>query len=112
MTSRKARELARKKVLELLGLAYSLAQNDLNLAVKYAEQAFDLSRKLRVKVPIAMKRKFCRRCRAPLIPGLTARFRVKRKTLVVSCLRCGWIRRYELGDKGKDKEEKSRARRR
>jgi RNase P subunit RPR2 len=105
LTSRKARNYARKKVTELLSLAEILAKNDPETAKEVAELAFITSRKLRVRIPRKVKRRFCRRCHVPLIPGVTMRIRIKRKTLVVTCLTCGWIRRYELSrrvDKGEN----------
>ncbi|MGC9105307.1 MAG: ribonuclease P protein component 4 [Thermoprotei archaeon] len=114
MTSRKAREYAKKKAFELLTSALYKAREDAELARQQADLAFNLARKMGIKLPRKLKRSFCRRCHAPLVPGLTARIRIKRKTLVVTCLNCGWIRRYELRgegvDKGEGKKEKGGAR--
>lgn len=89
---------------ELLSLAEILVKNDPETAKEVAELAFITSRKLRVSIPRKVKRRFCRRCHVPLITGVTMRIRIKRKTLVVTCLTCGWIRRYELS-RGVDKGE-------
>lgn len=89
---------------ELLSLAEILVKNDPETAKEVAELAFITSRKLRVSIPRKVKKRFCRRCHVPLIPGVTMRIRIKRKTLVVTCLTCGWIRRYELS-RGVDKGE-------
>ncbi len=87
------RELAR-----LINLSIDLARKglveDSRLVVS---QALELSKSTRVRMPIHMKRLICKNCLAPLIPGVTARVRLRSQGrfsyTVVSCRLCGWIRR-------------------
>lgn len=76
-------------------LAFST--NDLNLADRYVEIAKRISMKARVRIPSYLKLFICRGCKRILIPGKTARFRIKqkggRKMIVISCFRCGHIYR-------------------
>ena len=95
----------KKRALRLIDDAVKLAEEgNLELARKYISLAREYSNKGRFKIPLEYKRKFCRKCLTPLIPGKTERVRIKSKILVRSCLICGWIRRYDLR---KSKEGKS-----
>lgn len=94
------REIARERVAILLKLADRVVETDEALAKRYVDLAFRIAAKARLKLPRRVKRKYCRRCKIPLIPGRTASVRIKRGSgglrLVVTCLRCGYIRRYPL----------------
>ncbi|MCY0860447.1 MAG: ribonuclease P [Sulfolobaceae archaeon] len=85
-------------------------QGEIELARKYVKYAIVYSRKTKTKIPLEFKRKFCRKCYVPLIPGLTERRRIKSKILVRTCLICGWVRRYPLRNKGVNKDYKSETR--
>ena len=97
------KDLARERVSILLKLADEVLRVDETLARRYVELAFRISAKARLKLPRRIKRRYCRKCKTPLVPGLTARVRVKRgcggRRLVVTCLWCGFIRRYPLKPK-------------
>lgn len=97
--SRKLRDLARQRVRTLLRLADEVVRRDEALARRYVELAFRIAAKARLRLPRSLKRRYCRRCRVPLIHGLTARVRIKGiggKRVIVTCLRCGYVRRYPL----------------
>ncbi|BAN90176.1 ribonuclease P protein component 4 [Aeropyrum camini] len=67
-------------------------------ARRVASQLFQLAASTRVRPPRTVKRMFCKSCRTPLVPGLTARVRLRSEGglsyTVVTCLHCGWIHRY------------------
>ena len=94
------KELARERIEILLALAWKIIHKDEALARRYVEIAFKIAAKARLRLPREIKRRYCRKCKTPLVPGLTARFRIKRGCgglrLVVTCLKCGYIRRYPL----------------
>lgn len=58
--------------------------------------ARSIAMKQRVRIPRPLKRQFCRRCSAFLVPGRTSRVRVHRGRVVVTCFRCGSQRRYQV----------------
>ena len=69
---------------------------DLDLADRYVELARAVSMKSRVRIPRELKLFICKGCKRALIPGVTARFRVKRsreRHIAITCLRCGHIYR-------------------
>lgn len=97
---RRVKDLARQRISILLRLADTTVRKDENLAKRYVELAFSIAAKARFHVPRYVKRKYCRKCKIPLLPGFTARVRIKRgcggRHLTVTCLRCGFTRRYPI----------------
>ena len=89
----------RRIAKERINILYSLAMEeaisgDESLARRYVEHIFNLSRKYNVRLPREMKRHMCKNCHTFLIPGKTARVRLKKGKVVVKCLRCGNYKRY------------------
>ena len=96
------RDLAFQRIMLLLSRADEEVYIDEGLARRYVYLALRLASKARIRIPRDLRRKFCRKCYTPLIPGFTARYRIRsrrEKHLVVTCLRCGYIRRYPLRKK-------------
>lgn len=95
--SREFRDLARQRIWILLSLADNVVKRDQELARRYVALALKLAAKARLRLPRDVRRRYCRRCKVPLIPGLTARVRVRsrrQRHIVVTCLKCGYVRRY------------------
>lgn len=69
---------------------------------EYARMLTILTRRItertRVRPPREVKRLVCRNCGVPLIPGVTARVRLRGQGglsyVVVTCTVCGWLHRY------------------
>ncbi len=55
--------------------------------------------KANVRKPKYLRRGICKKCLIPLIPGITARYRIRglRKYVIISrtCLMCGWVSRLQ-----------------
>lgn len=94
------KRIARERIRILLDLADEVLRRDEQLAKRYVQLAFRIAAKAHLKLSRKVKRRYCRKCKTPLIPGYTARVRVKKgcggTKVVVTCLRCGYIRRYPL----------------
>ena len=58
----------------------------------------EIARTAQVRPPRSVRRGICRRCKTPLIPGLTSRVRLRSQGglsyIIVRCLVCGWMHRY------------------
>ncbi|RLG80323.1 MAG: ribonuclease P [Thermoprotei archaeon] len=104
MSTRKwspVKDLALQRMKYLFKLALEEARRRrYNLASRYVELVVKYGHKARVKPPRYIRRGYCRKCKVPLIPGLTARVRIqsegKGSRVVMTCLRCGWIRRFMI----------------
>ena len=91
-------------MLERTRILYSMALEAARAGdLEYARMLTGLIRRLatrnRVRPPRSIKRGICKNCGAPLIPGVTARVRLRSQGRsfayrVVVCLECGWIHRY------------------
>ena len=115
---KRVKDLALQRIVYLYRLALNRArEGDYDLARRYVELIIRLSHKARVKPPKYIRRGYCRRCKTPLIPGVTARYRIQSEgrgsRVVVTCLLCGWRRRYMIkarrGRKLREKELKEEA---
>ena len=95
------RDLARQRITWLFERAVeSIRVGELDYARRYVELLLRISRRTKVRVPRRIKRRICKNCLVVLIPGLTARVRIrsegKRTHIVVTCLVCGYMSRYEV----------------
>ncbi|EWG07518.1 MAG: RNAse P, Rpr2/Rpp21 subunit [Candidatus Aramenus sulfurataquae] len=97
-----------RRAVKLIDDALDLARRgEIELARDYVTLAKEYCSKTRTKLPLNYKRKVCRKCNVPLIPGVTERRRIRGKILIRTCLLCGWTRRYDLRkNKGENKEAK------
>lgn len=43
-----------------------------------------------------LRKKFCKKCYTPYIPGKNCKIRIKNKIKRVKCLNCGYIARWKL----------------
>ncbi len=95
-------DLVRQRYERVFKLAVeSLRRNDRGYARELASYMLEMARRTRVRIPRSMKRSICKNCHIPLIPGLTARVRLRSqsrrfKYRVVTCLECGYIHRYPM----------------
>lgn len=94
------RELALERIKRLVNLAEQVKHTEPELANRYGALALMLARKARMHYPNFLKARVCRRCGAWLTPGVGGRVRVKArgkmKYIAVTCLKCGYTRRYPL----------------
>ena len=76
------------KVIHLFDDAETVAGADLSLANRFIAKARRIAMKLRLRMPIPLKRKFCKKCGTYFIPGKNYRVRMNDKKVVYSCLTC------------------------
>lgn len=93
------KDLANQRMTRLYSLAVSETRKGrFDLARRYISILIAISRKAQVRPYKYIRRGYCRRCKIPLIPSLTSRVRVrserKYSRIVVTCLLCGWRRRF------------------
>jgi ribonuclease P protein subunit RPR2 len=94
----KAKEIAKERIDILVKSA--LKEKDEALAARQARQAKKIAMHFRVRLPYEARQLYCKKCKAFIVPGRSARVRVGRaKTRAVrfTCLRCGHTYRKILG---------------
>lgn len=92
------KDLAIQRALLLYRHAVTaVRQGNIELSKRYISIGKRLLEKTNTRKPLIYRRWVCKRCSAPLVPGLTARIRLRknRKQIIVTktCLLCGWVMR-------------------
>ncbi|HET6808658.1 MAG TPA: RNase P subunit [Nitrososphaera sp.] len=86
----KVKQIAREHI-DLL-VEYALHEKDDHLAAKQARQAKKIAMHQRIRLPYEIRQLYCKRCKAFIVPGRSARVRVgraKTKAVRITCLKCG-----------------------
>ncbi len=95
---RRRKGTERRIAFERIGILFRLAERQALAhnnarANRYAALAAKIGMRYNVRVPAEFKRRYCRACHAYLLPPATARVRVTRGHVIVTCLACGAIQR-------------------
>ena len=94
------KKIARERIDYLLERAVKWKERDYELARRYVELARKIAMKYRVKLRPEQKRLFCKGCFYPYRSD-RVRVRVKKGRVIVTCLNCGRIRRYQIRGRGR-----------
>lgn len=92
MAKKKTKDVARTRVETL----FSEAEKRPERGGRYVEIARKVAMKVKMKMPRALKSRFCKHCYAYLRPGVNCRVRVSRGKVVEYCLECKKFRRVPL----------------
>lgn len=98
MARQRAKEIAKERIEILVKSA--LKEKDEALAARQARQAKKIAMRFRVRLPYEARQLFCKKCKAFVVPGRTARVRIGRantRAVRITCLRCGHTYRKVLG---------------
>lgn len=96
------KDLAKQRIRWLYRMAYDeVRKGNYGRARRYAELIIRVAEKGRIRVPRSIKRSICRKCKVILVPGITARIRIrsegsKGSHVTVTCTLCGWMKRYYI----------------
>lgn len=89
------RRIAAERMATLFQLAETEAlHRHADRARRYVELARRIGMRYNVRVPARFKRSFCKKCFAFLLPSVSARVRVSRGRVAVTCNTCGAVQRY------------------
>ncbi len=87
-------DMASQRIDRLFGMAEKACRERPDLADRYVDIARRISMRHRVSIPRELKRNVCKDCYSYLRPGSNARVRADGRNVVITCLKCGGIRRY------------------
>lgn len=87
-------DLAKQRIGRLFAMAAEAYAKRPDLADRYVDIARRISMRHRVSIPRELKRNVCKECYSYLRPGSNARIRTDGQNVVITCLKCGGIRRY------------------
>jgi ribonuclease P protein subunit RPR2 len=92
------RRIAKERIDILV--KYALQEKDEYLAERQARQAKKMATHLRIHLPYEIRQLYCKRCKAFIVPGRSARIRVGRakvRAIRITCLKCGHTYRKIFG---------------
>jgi ribonuclease P protein subunit RPR2 len=90
LARQQAKEIAKERIDILVRNA--LREKDEAIAARQAQQAKKIAMRFRVRLPYGARQLFCKKCKAFVVPGRSARVRVgraKTRAVRITCLRCG-----------------------
>jgi len=92
---RERRAIARRRINHLFREAERRAmEGRFELADRYVYLARKIAMRYLVRIPKQYRTKFCRKCNSYLLPGKTCRVRLKKHRVVITCHKCGAVKRY------------------
>ncbi|OYT41612.1 ribonuclease P [Candidatus Pacearchaeota archaeon ex4484_26] len=86
----KIKKLAERRIRKLFQLA---KKEEPALAKRYIRLAREIARKTQTKIPIQLKRSFCKKCNLPFTKA--TKVRIKNGFIIYTCV-CGAKRRFKV----------------
>ena len=87
---RRIEDIAVQRIERLFELAEAAAKADRDQrSMRYIQLARAIGMRYRVQIPKQLKMRLCKHCYTLLIPGKTARVRLRGEYMTTTCLRCG-----------------------
>jgi ribonuclease P protein subunit RPR2 len=93
--------IAKQRIEVLFKQAEIKFPTNKGLANRYVTLARKLSMKVKIKIPLELKRRFCKHCYKYLQPGTNARVRTRDGKIIISCLECKKFMRIPVKNKTK-----------
>eukprot|EP00112_Aurelia_sp_Birch-Aquarium-sp1_P012603 Seg2650.2 transcript_id=Seg2650.2/GoldUCD/mRNA.D3Y31 product="Ribonuclease P protein subunit p21" protein_id=Seg2650.2/GoldUCD/D3Y31 len=81
--------------------AHLTVADNVELSRLYTSTAKKITEKLVLKIDPTVKRTICKCCHILLVPGVTAKFRIRgkrEKHMVVTCMTCKTVKRWKTGN--------------
>jgi len=90
------KEIAKERIEILFKLAEKVFPENKSLANRYVTLARKIAMRVKVRIPLELKRKFCKHCYGFLKPGVNSRIRTREGKVIISCLECNRFTRIPL----------------
>ncbi len=87
------KKTASERVKILFELAEKAAKDKPQMTKRYVELGRKIAMRYNLRIPKEYKRRICKNCRMPLIPGFNCKIRTRSKKTVITC-KCGNITRF------------------
>lgn len=97
--SKQNQDIASERIKDLFAQAGDIFDKSPSLSDRYVAVARRLSMKYKVKMPVELKRQFCRHCHAYLKQGKNCRTRISGRKVVYHCANCGKYLRVPIPKK-------------
>ena len=96
ISKKKQKLIAKVQIEKYFSMAEKVFSTNKSLANRYITLARKVSMKVKTRIPIELKRRFCKHCYYYLRPGVNCRVRTKDKKAVYYCLNCKKYMRFPL----------------
>jgi len=94
------KQISRERIEILFSEAEKIFRTNPERAKNYIKQAWRIALKYRVRIPLALKRSFCKKCFYYLKAGASASIRLNKQRLIITCKNCGAVKRIPYKRKG------------
>ena len=84
----KQKEIAQERIKILFAEAEKTFSKNKSLANRYVTLARKIAMKVKARIPLELKRRFCKHCYKYLQPGINARVRTRSGRVIISCFEC------------------------
>ncbi|MBS3123862.1 ribonuclease P [Candidatus Woesearchaeota archaeon] len=88
ISKKEQKEIALQRIKILFKQAEQKFSRDSSLAHRYVTLARNLAMKVKLTIPLELKRRFCKHCYKYLQPGVNSRVRTRGGKVIISCLEC------------------------
>ena len=82
------KEIAQERIKTLFQEAEEAFSKNQALSNRYVTLARKIAMKVKFRIPMELKRKFCKHCYKYLFPGRNCRVRTREGKLIIYCLEC------------------------
>ena len=82
------KEIAQERIQTLFQEAEKTFSTNKPLSNRYVTLARKIAMKVKCRIPMELKRKFCKHCYKYLFPGRNCRVRTREGKLIIYCLEC------------------------
>ena len=93
----KVKDIARERVAVLFSEADAIFSTDRALANRYVHLARAIKMKAKIRLPLELKRRFCKFCYHYLRAGVNCRVRTRKGKVVILCMDCKKMTRIPMG---------------
>ncbi len=87
------KQIPRERIEILFSEAEKAFRQNPERASNYVRQAWNIALRCRVRIPTALKRKFCKKCYSYLAPGISSEVRLNEQKIIITCKNCGDLKR-------------------
>jgi len=82
------KKIALERIKVLFKEAAEVFPKNKALANRYVQLARNIAMKVKIRIPLEYRRRFCKHCHAYLVPGVNSRVRTRDGKVIISCLEC------------------------
>ena len=93
------KKIAKERINELFRLAEASFAKHPERSHRYAQLIRKLQLKYKIKLPLKVKRRICKKCNKFLKPGFNCKVRSKEGKLIIHCLECKNMMKISYGGK-------------